>query len=109
MNLSDYTEKSIVLRGDTTKHKETLKTLGGKWNSNLKDGGGWIFSNKNKFSIETWLSNLSDDVEIIKPVKPQDDRLARIEEKLDKILAILAKNDLEEDEVLPVKRLLKKS
>ena len=115
MNLSDYTEKSIVLRGDTTKHKETLKTLGGKWNSNLKDGGGWIFSNKNKVSIETWLSNLSDDVEIIKPrsvgAVPVD-HLARIEEKLDKILAILGKKDLiieEEDEVLPVKRLLKKS
>ena len=49
MNLSIYTDKSFVMRGeDTTKHKETLKTLGGKWNSNLKDGGGWIFSNKSK-------------------------------------------------------------
>jgi hypothetical protein len=120
MNLSIYTDKSCVLRGeDTTKHKETLKTFGGKWNSNLKDGGGWIFSNKSKEAVEKWLSSLeSGVVEVVKavpvaPVKPQEDRLSRIEDKLNKILDILHKKELlideEEDEVLPVKRLLKKA
>ena len=120
MNLSIYTDKSFVMRGeDTTKHKETLKTLGGKWNSNLKDGGGWIFSNKSKEAVEKWLSSLEGGVEVVKAapvaaVKPQEDRLARIEDKLNKILDILQKKELliddeEEDEVLPVKRLLKKT
>lgn len=40
----DYTEKSVVLIGDTLKYKEFLKELGGKYNPHLKCGPGWIFS-----------------------------------------------------------------
>tara|TARA_Y100000389_G_scaffold190257_1_gene214917 strand:- start:101 stop:232 length:132 start_codon:yes stop_codon:yes gene_type:complete len=32
IRIEKYTEKSIVVRGETTEYKETLKSLGGKWN-----------------------------------------------------------------------------
>ena len=35
--LEDYSEKSMVLKGDTRQYKEDIKKLGGKWNSNLTD------------------------------------------------------------------------
>ena len=44
LTVEDYSEKSIVVRGDTKEHKDALKQLGGKWNSRLRDGAGWIFS-----------------------------------------------------------------
>ena len=59
MNIEDYTEKSFVIFGTETKnHKETLKELGGKYNSNLKVGPGWIFSKNNKESVEKWFNSI---------------------------------------------------
>ena len=59
MNIEDYTEKSFVVFGETKNFKETLKELGGKYNSNLKVGPGWVFSKSNKDKIEQWLSSVS--------------------------------------------------
>lgn len=49
IKIIDYTEKSIVVIGNTTEYKEKLKEIGGKWNSRLKHPdtkeqmSGWIF------------------------------------------------------------------
>jgi hypothetical protein len=59
MEIVDYSEKSFVVRGNTKEYKDKLKELGGKWNSNLTDGGGWIFSNTRKDKVEEWLSNFN--------------------------------------------------
>ena len=48
--ICDYTEKSIVVVGDTYKHRAIFKNLGGKWNTRLRVGKGWVFP-KNKQSI----------------------------------------------------------
>lgn len=41
-----YSDKSIVVRGNTEPYREHLKNIGGRWNGHLKDGagGGWIFA-----------------------------------------------------------------
>ena len=54
LEIINYSEKSFVVRGNTKDHKEDLKSLGGKWNSNLRDGGGWIFSNTKLPAFKTW-------------------------------------------------------
>ena len=41
--LEEYSEKAIVVRGETKSCSEDLKTLGGKYNPKLRGGGGWIF------------------------------------------------------------------
>jgi len=48
--IEQYTERSIVVRGDTRKYKEDLKKLGGKYNSRLNGEPGWIFP-KSKNSV----------------------------------------------------------
>lgn len=52
LTIEQYSEKAIVVRGNTQPYKESLKELGGKWNSALKGGGGWIFPNSKKSTIE---------------------------------------------------------
>jgi len=54
ITISDYSEKSFVVRGDTEKHKEALKILGGKWNALLRDGSGWIFPSTKKDEVKKW-------------------------------------------------------
>jgi len=60
----EYSQKSFVLTGDNTKkYKEDIKSLGGKWNSNLtnKETGekfkGWIFPKTLEYKVDAWLNN----------------------------------------------------
>ena len=46
LQLVNYSEKAIALIGDTKAIKDLLKQLGGRFNSHLSCGAGWIFSKK---------------------------------------------------------------
>jgi len=73
MNIEDYTEKSFVVFGETKNFKETLKELGGKYNSNLKVGPGWVFSKSNKEQVEQWMNSISN-IKYISNIKSKEER-----------------------------------
>jgi hypothetical protein len=59
LTIEDYSEKSFVVYGENTKiHIDKLKELGGKYNSNLKIGPGWIFSNTRKEKVQEYFNNI---------------------------------------------------
>ena len=45
LTITDYSEKSFVVRGKDGPYKSALEQLGGKYNSRLREGinSGWIF------------------------------------------------------------------
>ena len=51
VQIIDYSEKAIAIVGETRAIKETLKTLGGRFNSHLSCGAGWIFSKAKEATI----------------------------------------------------------
>ena len=55
--MEKYSDKSFVVKGETTDIKETMKSLGGKWNSRLKCGPAWIFSIKKLPAVVAGLSD----------------------------------------------------
>ena len=57
LSCTEYSEKAIVVRGDAKEYKEELKKLGGKYNANLKDGGGWIFSKKSEDKVLSFINS----------------------------------------------------
>lgn len=62
-----YTERSIVVRGDTRQYKECLKKLGGKYNSRLRGEPGWIFSKSKQEDVVNFIKKgerLSTEEEI---------------------------------------------
>ena len=64
LEIIDYSDRSFAVYGNTKDHKQNLKSLGGKYNSSLKDGPGWIFS-KSRLTevtdyVETGNLNTSD-------------------------------------------------
>lgn len=63
LHIKKYSEKSFAIYGNTKEHKDKLKELGGKFNSNLKDGPGWIFSNNNSEKVNLWFNSLNKDVD----------------------------------------------
>lgn len=54
ITITDYSEKSFVVRGDSQPHKDALKNLGGKWNTRLRDEPGWIFPMTKKAEVQKW-------------------------------------------------------
>jgi hypothetical protein len=98
LEIKVYTDKSIVVIGNTTEYKEQLKDLGGKWNSSLTDKtsgekfGGWIFPSSKKTLIENSFKNFKAKP-VEKPVeKPSyDDRLITIEAKIEKLISLFTK------------------
>jgi hypothetical protein len=58
LTCEDYSEKAIVVRGESTKtFKEELKQLGGKYNEHLKGGAGWIFSKKSELKVKEFIKS----------------------------------------------------
>jgi|694.fasta_scaffold00094_105 hypothetical protein len=68
VRIISYTDKSIVVIGDTKKYKDSLKNLGGKWNASLtnRETGekfmGWIFYLSKQREVQSWIDNGSPDV-----------------------------------------------
>ena len=56
LQIIDYSEKAIAIVGETRAIKETLKTLGGRFNSHLSCGAGWIFSKAKEDSLREALN-----------------------------------------------------
>ena len=56
VQIIDYSEKAIAIVGDTRAIKETLKALGGRFNSHLSCGAGWIFSKTKEATLREALN-----------------------------------------------------
>ena len=56
VQIIDYSDKAIAVVGDTRAIKETLKTLGGRFNAHLTCGAGWIFSKSKESTLRNALS-----------------------------------------------------
>lgn len=52
ISIVDYSEKAIAIVGETKAIRERLKDLGGKFNSRLTCGAGWIFSKKKENEVK---------------------------------------------------------
>ena len=51
ITIEDYSEKAIAVFGETKQYAELLKSLGGKFNRNLRGRAGWIFSKKRESAV----------------------------------------------------------
>ena len=56
VQIIDYSEKAIAIVGDTRAIKETLKSLGGRFNAHLTCGAGWIFSKAKESALREALN-----------------------------------------------------
>lgn len=57
----EYSEKSIALVGDTKEIKDKLKKLGGRFNSGLSCGAGWVFSKTKQKDLEKLIAKVCKD------------------------------------------------
>lgn len=56
IQIVNYSEKAIAVIGDTRAIKDTLKTLGGRFNAHLTCGAGWIFSKSKEDALKAALN-----------------------------------------------------
>ena len=99
ITIEDYSDKAIVVRGNTIPYKEKIAKLGGKWNAKLRDGPGWIFPKTKRSSIEQWIST-GEVVDTPRRVYSQNvveekqEPFDKILRKITDILPTLSLNDL---------------
>lgn len=55
VQIIDYSEKAFAIVGETKEIKDTLKSLGGRYNPHLTCGAGWIFSKKKEQEVKSKL------------------------------------------------------
>ena len=61
LTLEIYNTNSFVIRGDSTyKYKENLKEKGGKYNSKLAGGPGWVFRIGFKDELQAFVDKAND-------------------------------------------------
>lgn len=80
--LDEYSDKAIVVYGDTKPYAEKLKEHGGFFNFKLKVGPGWIFS-KNKEAELRKLFNFSEAKQAFKP------KIAEPEPRIDNVISMI--------------------
>lgn len=56
LRIIDYSERSFAVIGDTKPIKDTLRMLGGSFNSRLTCGIGWIFSKRRLDAVKNELN-----------------------------------------------------
>lgn len=56
LRIVDYSEKAIAVVGDTKQIKDILRKLGGRFNSRLTCGAGWVFSKKKADEVRAALA-----------------------------------------------------
>ena len=126
--LQEYTSKSFVVRGDTREYKDSLKAMGGKWNSSLTDKqngekfAAWLFWSDKRKEINEWIANGCSKVETdsssVATINRDDNSIKRLEEKINVLTKMLEtfcklpnntqvtkqiESDIESDDEPPVK------
>lgn len=76
LEIVDYSEKAIVVFGDTKAIKEQLKELGGRFNPALNHNGekraGWIFSKKQADKVRALLAPSAEPESVSLPELPKE-------------------------------------
>ena len=125
--LQEYTSKSFVVRGDTREYKDSLKAMGGKWNTSLTDKqngekfAAWLFWSDKRKEINEWIANGCSKVETESSsvgINRDDNSIKRLEEKINVLTKMLEtfcklpnntqvtkqiESDIESDDEPPVK------
>ena len=70
MQIQTYSDKSFIVLGDTKPYSNGLYTLGGRFNAHLtingEKRGAWIFSLKNRESVEKFINSVDEPIYLIK-------------------------------------------
>jgi hypothetical protein len=94
ISIVKYTEKSVAAIGETKAFKDAIKEVGGKWNSKLKCGPGWILSAKKLEALKTALSTTSTDTsptlvrKVVRRKKVKVDELTLVKNEVVKAMHI---------------------
>ena len=103
--IQKYSDKSFVVRGDTQEYKDSLKNLGGKWNSRLTDKntgekfGAWLYWSNKRSELDKWFfencpkvnveNNNLDGYDSPNKIDKQETRIKNLEYKVEKISKLL--------------------
>lgn len=60
LTFSDYNLNSLAVRGDKDSYHEIVKAMGGRWNSRMRGGAGWLVPKRNQQQLENFIKMLNE-------------------------------------------------
>ena len=87
--IEDYSQRSFVVKGDTTQYKNSLNELGGKYNHNLYGEPGWVFPKSKQEIVEIWIKN-GNHSELKPDLSELNNKIDKIENMLSLVLKLVA-------------------
>ena len=61
LSYEEYNDRAFVVYGDREKFTKTLRELGGRWNSRLKNGAGWTLPREKEEDLKKIIESLEND------------------------------------------------
>ncbi len=84
LTVEDYSERSVVVRGDVDTYAKELREMGGFWNANLKGGGGYVFSNaRHGKKVREFVDSVNDCEDDVSEDESDDERNDASEDESD--------------------------
>ena len=81
-------DNALVLQGNTHPYRDTIKKMGGQWNSNLRMGDvatkGWVFPRIKLEAINTFIKQVSDGK--VKPLESSPPQVRNVEQSREYLL-----------------------
>jgi len=96
--IEEYSAKSFVVRGETRQYRDSLKAMGGKWNSRLTDKetgenfGAWLFWADKLEEVQEWLNNgckVVENTRVGTSNQTSNQDIKHLEAKLDRVTMML--------------------
>ena len=69
-----YNKKQFAVRGDRNRYNDIIKGIGGRWNSRMRGGEGWLLSLDKKEELDTLINELKKDNENLNKSDNEDDQ-----------------------------------
>ena len=59
-----YNEEKFAVRGDRNRHSSFIKTIGGRWNSRMKNGEGWLVPIFEEKTLQSYINSMEKETDI---------------------------------------------
>jgi hypothetical protein len=70
LSYEKYDDKSLIVFGERNRFQKNINLMGGRWNSKLTCGSGWIFSLTKRKDVENWIREKSENCTTPKESSP---------------------------------------
>tara|TARA_Y100000389_G_scaffold204157_1_gene255284 strand:+ start:2193 stop:3497 length:1305 start_codon:yes stop_codon:yes gene_type:complete len=97
LTYENYNEEKFAVRGDRNKHSSFIKTIGGRWNSRMRGGEGWLVPILKEDSLKAYINAIEKEPDV-KHSKKSSPEHSKIDDIVNSIINVESEEDEDSDQ-----------